>query len=203
MARIRRMRHQRGALEGLPLYLIILIVVAAIVVAILVGWLSTLQHPGIQTVAFTVAGNGDQVLTEANYPSCVTSSDTACFTQTSGGGDCTFTVNTFAGSSGPLVVTVDDKSGAGLSGASVQLSGSGIQLNAQPSLTVTTGQNGAPAGEAIWTSLSGTIPAGDGSGGSISISVTYSSGGVSTTGAGQINVEPPTYDSATNTNIVC
>lgn len=190
----------------LPLVLIVAVVVVA---GGLTGYLLTRPSPpapvpsGISELTYVLAGNGDQVVAQAEYPTCSTTTDSGCFTQSVGGGDCSFSINTFSGSAGPLVVTVEDKSGAGISGATVTLAADGIELNAQPSLTLTSGANGAPAGEAIWTSVVGDIPAGDPSGGSISVSASYTSGGISTTGSLTIAVEPPTFDSATNSPISC
>ena len=207
MRRIRRLRHQRGALEGLPLYLIILIVVAAIVVAILVGWLSTLQHPGINSLAVNVDGAGFQDVKQNAYPTCTPSSDSGCFTlQTSGA--CTFTVNPGSPGSGApaeaLIVTVTDKSGAALSNVQVTIAGVGISIAASPSTTATTGQtSGLGGGDAAFTSITGSIPQGDPSGGSISVTASYSSGGVTTTGSFSIPVEPPGQNTVTGASVSC
>jgi hypothetical protein len=43
----------RGALEGLPLYLIILVVITAIAIVIIVAWLTILQPPNLDYVDWT------------------------------------------------------------------------------------------------------------------------------------------------------
>jgi len=203
MRTIRRMHGQRGALEGLPLYLIILIVVAAIVVAILVGWLSTLQHPAVGNVSFALdtmtggSGSPSTAISCPAYPSCPVGTATAVFTQ-NGDGSCPYVVNSQSGGTA-LLVTVDDKSGHALSGATVTLAGTGISVNAQPALTQTTDGNG----QVSFSGVSGTVPTNDPAGGSISISVSYSSGGLTTTGSQNVNVEPPTIDATTGASVTC
>lgn len=185
MRKFRRIHDQRGALEGLPLYLIILIVVAAIVVAILVGWLSTLKHPAVGNISFNVGGGGAQTLSQAAYPTCnsAVGGDTACFTPQAGG-DCQFTGNPHPYE---LQVTVMDKSGSPLSGVSVTISGVGVSIVASPSASQVTDGNG----NAQFSQITGDVPQNDPAGGYISIQVSYSSGGVTTTGSAQVQVEPP------------
>ncbi len=203
MRRFQRMHGQRGALEGLPLYLIILIVVAAIVVAILVGWLSTLQHPAVGNVSFAVdtasggAGSPDVAISDSGYPSCAPSSYTACFTPNNDG-SCGYTVNSQSGGAA-LVVTVDDKSGHALSGATVTIAGVTVSVSAIPSVTGTTNGNG----QVTFTQLSGTVPPNDQGGGQITISVSYSSGGVTTQGSQTVNVEPPSQNANTGAPVSC
>ncbi|MDE1820642.1 MAG: hypothetical protein KGJ23_01290 [Euryarchaeota archaeon] len=182
----RRLRNRRGALEGLPLYLIILIVVAAIVVAILVGWLSTLKHPAVGNVTYNVSGSGAQALSQAGA-TCNTASDTACFNPQPNGG-CTFTINPLPpGNVAGITINVADKGGGSLSGASVQLSGQTISVSASPSDTGVTDSSG----NVVFNGVTGTVPPNDGAGGFIVIDVTYSSGGIQTQGSAQIPVESP------------
>jgi hypothetical protein len=203
MQRIRRIRQRRGALEGLPLYLIILIVVAAIVVAILVGWLTTLQHPGISGVAVNLDGNpGFQSISCPASGACTGSS--ANFISNGASGTCTFDVYTSGAGSGgyALIVSITDKSGNALSGVTVTLSSS-IQFTATPSDTVSTGSSsGLGSGDAGWNSISGTVPANDNAGGSILVTASYSSGGVTSTGTASIPIEPPTTTS-TGASLSC
>lgn len=47
---------ERGALEGLPLYLIILVVITAIGIVIMITWLSTMQEPDLDTIEIELTG---------------------------------------------------------------------------------------------------------------------------------------------------
>jgi hypothetical protein len=47
----------RGALEGLPLYLIILVVITAIAIVIMITWLSTMQEPDLDSIEVEVTQN--------------------------------------------------------------------------------------------------------------------------------------------------
>jgi hypothetical protein len=46
-------RDVKGALEGLPLYLIILVVIAAVAIVIIISWLTILQPPDLDYVDWT------------------------------------------------------------------------------------------------------------------------------------------------------
>ncbi len=48
---------ERGALEGLPLYLIILVVITAIAIVIMITWLSTMQEPDLDTIEIEITGS--------------------------------------------------------------------------------------------------------------------------------------------------
>lgn len=170
--------NRRAALEGLPLYLIILIVIAAIVVVILIGWLSTLQHPAISSISVNVGGSGNSV---------VEAGSTGTFTANPDG-NCTFKVLVVTGPDAVDVV-VQATGGKTLSGATVTLTaGTGLEnVFAQPSDAQLTDGTGT----AHYSSLYGYIAPNNPAGGVISVSATYTSGGIQTQGSGQITVEPP------------
>ncbi|MGC8581541.1 MAG: hypothetical protein ACP5MW_04290, partial [Thermoplasmata archaeon] len=56
MKNYRYNRYKSGALEGLPLYLIIMVIIAAIAIAILVGFMLPLQKPNLSSVSTYVNG---------------------------------------------------------------------------------------------------------------------------------------------------
>lgn len=202
MRHFHRMRGRRGALEGLPLYLIILIVVAAIVVAILVGWLTTLQHPTISSMTYGLDGTTAQQINDPSYPTCsAATAATACFTPQSDG-SCLVVLNAGGASSSypgaVLVVTTSDKNGNPLGGVTVTISAVGWTLTSvQPGFSVTTGQSGFGTGTAAWTAISGTIPPQTNGGASISIAASYANGGVTSTQSAQVNVQSPTSNPTT------
>jgi hypothetical protein len=208
MRHFHRMHGNRGALEGLPLYLIILIVVAAIVVAILVGWLTTLQHPAVNSLTYGLSGGTTQTISDPTYPNCGASSGAvACFTPQSDG-SCLVTLNaggsttTYPGT--VLVVTTSDKNGHALGGVTVTISAVGWTMtNVQPGFSVTTGQSGFGPGDAAWTTISGSIPPDTNGGASISISASYSNGGVTSTQSAQVTLQSPTYNPTTNSAVSC
>jgi hypothetical protein len=208
MRHFHRVQGRRGALEGLPLYLIILIVVAAIVVAILVGWLTTLQHPTISSLGYGLSGGTSQTISCPSYPTCTAASGaTAVFTPQSDG-SCLVVLNAGgAGSSYPgsvLVVSASDNKGNALGGVGVTISAVGWTLtNVQPGYSVTSGQSGLGPGQASWTALSGTIPPNTNGGASISISASYTSGGATSTASNQITLQSPTYNPVTAQSVSC
>ena len=55
---------EKGALEGLPLYLIILVVITAIAIVIIITWLSTMQKPDLDSIEIT-GTETDGTLTDA------------------------------------------------------------------------------------------------------------------------------------------
>jgi hypothetical protein len=56
-------RDEKGALEGLPLYLIILVVITAIAIVIMITWLSTMQEPDLDRIEIDT-GTSDGTLTD-------------------------------------------------------------------------------------------------------------------------------------------
>ncbi len=54
---------EKGALEGLPLYLIILVVITAIAIVIMITWLSTMQKPDLDSIEIS-GTEGDGTLIE-------------------------------------------------------------------------------------------------------------------------------------------
>ncbi|MEW6069471.1 MAG: hypothetical protein AB1485_02525 [Candidatus Thermoplasmatota archaeon] len=93
-----------GALEGLPLYLIILVIIAAVGMATVITWMAPLKSglgTNIGSVALTENGGVDKII-------CTTQSDGT------------------AKGSGNIVVSVKDQNGKPLVGADVELRGCGI-----------------------------------------------------------------------------
>jgi hypothetical protein len=56
-------RNENGALEGLPLYLIIMVVIAAVAIVIIISWLGTVQNTDLDDIEITGTEN-DGTLTE-------------------------------------------------------------------------------------------------------------------------------------------
>ncbi|MDE1880616.1 MAG: hypothetical protein KGI89_08725 [Euryarchaeota archaeon] len=147
--------------------------------------------PSIGSMTYDVAGDGSTTISQPDYPSCNTAvgGDSACFT-TRPDGSCSFAVNAHANVA--LKVSVSDKNGYPLSGATVTLAGQTVMVSGLPGDVLITGQSaGGGSGDVIWTSVTGTVPANDAAGGLLVVSATYSSGGTTTQGSGQIPVEPP------------
>jgi hypothetical protein len=58
----RNIRLNRGAaLEGLPLYLIILVVIAAVAIVVIMGWMGTLQKAELDEIEITLRQDGKDV----------------------------------------------------------------------------------------------------------------------------------------------
>lgn len=179
---------KRAALEGLPLYLIIMVVVAGVVIVILLSWLSSVNHAGIGSISASFYGKGN-IAVDIGGPSCKTASTAYNLCYNSGSaGTCDFTNNPSATANGEaLVISVYDTKGNALSGVSVQLSlSAGFDWGAIPT-SATTLANGS----ALFASLTGHISANTNSG-TLTITATDSSG-TSTTQSTQlvINVIPP------------
>ncbi len=136
-------------------------------------------------IQLNVGGQGAGALWQNTYPTCNPTSggDTVCFVPQVGG-DCTFT-----GNPNPyeLQVTVLDQNGNGLAGASVSLAAVGVSITASPSASLYTNA----AGVVQFSQITGDVPANDPAGGYIGVSVSYSSGGSTSTGSAQVQVEPP------------
>ena len=57
-----RLRHSKsGALEGLPLYLIILVVIAAVSIVVVMGWMGTLQKSELDRIEYELKEDGKVV----------------------------------------------------------------------------------------------------------------------------------------------
>jgi len=94
-------RHKSGALEGLPLYLIIMVIIAAIAIAILVGFMLPLQKPNLSSVS--IYANTGSGITYTNH--------------------LTFTSST---QSQTIYIVAIGTDGKAISGASVTVSGYGV-----------------------------------------------------------------------------
>lgn len=100
---VRIARDKNAALEGLPLHLLILVIVATVGMSIVLAWLAPLKAglgTSIGSVALTENGGVDKI---------------TCLTQADG----------TATGSGRIVITVKDQNGKPLVGADVELRGSG------------------------------------------------------------------------------
>lgn len=175
-------RNNRGALEGLPLYLIILVVIAAIVIVIILGWLSTLNKAELGSVTFTVAGT----------KSTIDSSDTTVTQNAPSIGECIVQVSPPAGDTALTVNTYDTHSNP-LSGVVVAVTAgsSGIlNLNVTPASQETTGSSGFATGQVQFAGIIFDL-APDTSTGIINIGVTYSGGIAQNTGGQTISVSAP------------
>jgi hypothetical protein len=102
---MRKLLHDRNAaLEGMPLYLVILVIIAAVGMAIVLTWMAPLKSglgASIGSVALTENGGVDKII-------CSTLSDGT------------------AKGSGNIVVSVKDQNGKPLVGADVELRGCSI-----------------------------------------------------------------------------
>jgi hypothetical protein len=113
----------RGALEGLPLYLIILVVIAAIAIVIIIAWLNSISTPK----AFgTISPDPNQIILSDN--------DGDDFSSTE---------------SGTLTITVRDSENDKVKGATVTLSGCDVRFSGGGTAWAETDENG----EAVFTAL--------------------------------------------------
>ncbi len=113
----------RGALEGLPLYLIILVVIAAIAIVIIIAWLNTISTPK----AFgTISSDPNQL------------------TLTDGDGD-----GFSSTESGTLTIIVRDSENDKVKGATVTLSGCDARFSGGGTAWAETNENG----EAVFIGL--------------------------------------------------
>ncbi len=67
---------ERGALEGLPLYLIILVVITAIAIVIMITWLSTMQKPDLDTIEISGTESDDTLIEGESYDITITAKGT-------------------------------------------------------------------------------------------------------------------------------
>jgi hypothetical protein len=89
--------NEKGALEGLPLYLIILVVITAIAIVIMITWLSTMQEPDLDSLEV-------EINAKAGTPAGTI----------------------YEGDTATVTVTAKGTNGKGLEGVSVKLEGCGI-----------------------------------------------------------------------------
>jgi hypothetical protein len=113
----------RGALEGLPLYLIILVVVAAIAIVIIIAWLNSIETP--KTFG-TISSDPNQI------------------TLTDGDGD-----GFSSTESGTLTIIVRDSENDRVKGATVTLSGCDVRFSGGGTAFAETNENG----EAVFIGL--------------------------------------------------
>ena len=59
--RFRLRKNKHGALEGLPLYLIILVVIAAVAIVTIMGWMRTIQKSDLGTIEINLKQGGKSV----------------------------------------------------------------------------------------------------------------------------------------------
>jgi protocatechuate 3,4-dioxygenase beta subunit len=98
----KRIREDRnGGIEGLPLQLMIMVMVAGIGSAIIIGWMGGLSAP--QTISTVIADPAEIVLSDDNGDGVYLSNDIQ------------------------IVITVSDQDGNAVVGASVSLDGSSIR----------------------------------------------------------------------------
>ena len=93
-------RDKNGGIEGLPLQLMILVLIAGVGMAIILGWMGNLSPPS--TIAVANASPSEITLSDADS-------------------DGIFTVDEVS-----LIISVQDQNGNPVPGASVLLSGSGV-----------------------------------------------------------------------------
>jgi hypothetical protein len=93
-------RDRNGGIEGLPLQLMIMVMVAGIGSAIIIGWMGGLSAP--QTISAVIADPSEIVLSDGN-------------------GD-----GIYASDNIQIVVTVSDQDGNAVAGASVTMDGSSV-----------------------------------------------------------------------------
>ena len=117
-------KNRKGGIEGLPLQLMIIIMVATLGTAIIVGWMGNIEEPS--TIDKVVVQNDDIDLTKVNS-----------------------TYGATTGSFGPLyrtsedvVITVYDQKGNPLSGATVVLTGLGVSDSEGKTVHGNTDDNG-------------------------------------------------------------
>lgn len=172
----------KPAPSRLPIILVVVVVVALVAVAGLIFVAYTFRPSdrpdSISGIGVSVGGTGN---------STVTSPGTGAFTQNANG-TCSFSLLSPHGGA-VLIISVDSSTGAGMEGVTVTLSAStGLaDLSAAPSLSATTGVTGIVS----YSSVTGLIEANNPAGGQIDVVAEYVSGGITTTGSGQVIVEPP------------
>ncbi|MCL4326291.1 MAG: hypothetical protein M1481_05680 [Candidatus Thermoplasmatota archaeon] len=145
--------RKKGGLEGMPLYLIILVIIAAIAIAILVGFMLPLQKPNLSTVTTYAPAPTGGLSQESTYT----------FTGTSG--SFTLYVVAIGSNSKPIVGATVTISGYGPSQA-----GTTSTSTTLPTSSGTGSLGGAPA--ALFTVKYYSIP-GHGSTYTLSITVSY------------------------------
>lgn len=117
---------ERAALEGLPLYLIIMVVVAGVVIVILLAWLSSVNHASIGSTGATFFGQ-DSAAQIVFGCTPAHSTDPLCATYIPSTLSCIFQVNPSWKSTSsnsklyPFSVTVLDTKGNPMTGVTVTL----------------------------------------------------------------------------------
>lgn len=67
---------ERAALEGLPLYLIILVVITAIAIVIIITWLSTMQEPDLDSLEVSGTETDGTLVEGGSYDIIITTKGT-------------------------------------------------------------------------------------------------------------------------------
>jgi len=132
MRKLKAIRRDRQAgIEGLPLQLMIMVVIAGIGTTIILGWMSGLQAPA--AIGSVHASPGEIVLNDND-------------------GDGLFMADDLS-----IMITVADPSGKGIQGASVMLEGAGISYGSnQGSVHSITGEGGRVTFTDLQASLTGS-----------------------------------------------
>lgn len=170
-------RGNRGALEGLPLYLIILVVIAALVLIIVVGWLQFFNKPSLGSISYYVDGNQNAInQTDATF-TLGSPNAGECLVQVSG--------------AVALEVTATGTDSKPLSNVIVKVAGGTgvLNISASPDLQMTTGSNG----QVQFTGLSFDLAGGSDTG-IITLQVSYNGGIASGVSNPQISVSAPSAD---------
>ena len=107
---------ERGALEGLPLYLIILVVITAIAIVIIIAWLSSIESPKV--FAQPTADPQSIILTDDDGDGWSSTENQS------------------------LTITVRDTSGNRIKGATVTLTGCDISYSSGGTATTQTNEDG-------------------------------------------------------------
>ncbi len=102
-------KNRKGGIEGLPLQLMIIIMIATLGTAIIVGWMGNIEEP--HSIGSVDVESGDLDLTKVNSTYSTTASGS---------------FGSYYRSNEDVIITVYDQSGNPLSDATVVLSGLGV-----------------------------------------------------------------------------
>ncbi len=123
-------KNKKGGIEGLPLQLMILIIIATLGTAVIVGWMGNIETP--QSIGDVTVDTGDVRLTGTPY-----------------GG--------YYGINGSITISVTDQDGNPLDDASVVLTGLGIKDSRNDTVYGSTDKNGCVTFSSLKVKMTGTV----------------------------------------------
>lgn len=152
-------KNKKGGIEGLPLQLMIIILVATLGTAIIVGWMGNIETP--TSIGDVTVDSGEISLSGEVSSSSSSSSSLSLIDQLLGRTTTTTTTTTsttgYQKINKDIVISVFDQDGNPLAGATVVLTGLGIITDAGETVHGTTGADGSVTFSDAKVKMNGTV----------------------------------------------